>query len=411
MTTSVVFVESNTTGTGALMLSAAARLGMRPILLTADASRYRFGPETEVELVDTARRDDIIRWCRTQAPGVIRGITSSSEHFVETAASVAEELGLRSVGSAAIRQCRNKFIQRSRLSDAGLRCPRFAKLSSTKDVEAVLSDFTFPVVVKPCFGSGSVGVRACRDNAEVLECAERLLAAKHNERGMAQPNDVLVEEFVEGDEYSIEVFSSRVLGCTRKHLSAPPWFVEIGHDFPAKLSERSAAALTEAALAGLDAMHLSEGPAHVEAKLNSGGAATLIEINARLAGGFIPELVRLATGVDLLEALVEWACGGLPVLPPRPRRCASIRFSVPKRSGALRALCGLVEAEAMPGIHAVQAYKAAGEPIVLAGDFRDRIAHVIAVGDTSEETAAAAAAGSALLHVDIAEPRVSAELR
>src|SRR5262249_54068333 len=153
--------------------------------------------------------------------------------------------------------------------------------------------------------------RLCRSAAEVKAHAARLLAHATNERGQATPAEVLIEEFVRGPEYSVEVFNGQAVGVTRKHLSPAPYFVEIGHDFPAALPAAARASLAEIATAAVHAIGLTWGPAHVELRLAAAGPV-VIEINPRLAGGFIPELVRLSTGLDLIEATVALAAGVTP---------------------------------------------------------------------------------------------------
>jgi argininosuccinate lyase len=84
-------------------------------------------------------------------------------------------------------------------------------------------------------GSGSVGVRLCRSRHDAHAHAEDLLRRTVNERGEPEPPDVVIEEYVRGPEFSVEVLCGRAIGITAKHLSAEPYFVETGHDFPAPL--------------------------------------------------------------------------------------------------------------------------------------------------------------------------------
>ncbi|MES1241078.1 MAG: hypothetical protein ABUT39_05610, partial [Acidobacteriota bacterium] len=91
---SLIFVESNTSGTGPLFARMAAGLGFRPVLLSADASRYAFAGREglEVAAVDTQDRAALLEACRRiAADSAIAGITSSSEYFIATAAGLAEE--------------------------------------------------------------------------------------------------------------------------------------------------------------------------------------------------------------------------------------------------------------------------------------------------------------------------------
>jgi argininosuccinate lyase len=116
----------------------------------------------------------------------------------------------------------------------------------------------------------------------------------------------------------------------------------------------------------------------------------MIEVNPRLAGGFIPELARLSTGVDLIDAVIRKAAG-LPLdLAPRRHAHASIRFLIPPGPGVLTSVAGLEEARNMRGVEEIALYRPIGERLALQGDFRDRIGHVIASSDDAGALADAA---------------------
>src|SRR4029434_2827791 len=108
----------------------------------------------------------------------------------------------------------------------------------------------------------------------------------------------------------------RVLGITRKYLSAPPYFVETGHDFPALLPPSQRDGLVTTALQALAAVGLTRGPVHMELRLR-GDRAVVIEINPRLAGGMIPVLIETACGLDVLELVLDLYLGRQIDLTPR----------------------------------------------------------------------------------------------
>src|SRR2546423_8012902 len=93
----LALIESNTSGTGRLFARAAIQLGLRPILLTAEPARYTYVAEDGVSVlcVDTQDLQALLEACRRLAadPG-LAGITSSSEYFIATAASIAKRMGL-----------------------------------------------------------------------------------------------------------------------------------------------------------------------------------------------------------------------------------------------------------------------------------------------------------------------------
>lgn len=396
----VLFIESNTSGTGRLFVRAAREMGLRPVLVTAAPHKYAYlaeagAPEVIVlPRVDDAALDALVA-ARFAGGAAVAGVTSSSEYWIATAAALARRLGLPGPDADAVRAVRDKSHQRRVLGDGGVGVPAFRAVAGAAEAVAAAREIGFPVVVKPVGGSGSVGVRACAD-ADETEAHAAALFAEDDAR-------VLVEALVQGDEFSVEMFSGRVVGITRKHLGAPPAFVEAGHDYPATLPAADAAALESAVVRGTALLGLGWGPLHWELRM-SGGEAVVIEVNPRLAGGFIPELVRHAQGIDLIRETLRLVVGRTPELAPSRHRHASIRFLFAPGDGPLAAAEGLDEARALPNVVDAALYRAPGDVLEVRGDFRDRIGHVVACADGDGRAAHAAERARGAVRVLIDEP-------
>ncbi|MFJ7166376.1 pyridoxal-phosphate dependent enzyme [Streptomyces globosus] len=394
----LLFVEANTSGTGVQALSTAAGLGLTAVLLTSNPDRYAGAAETGCRIVvcDTndasaLRRTIQERFRREE----IAGITTTSDFYVPAVAGLAEWLGLPGNDEAAANRCRNKAELRRTLEAAGVPQPRFAVVTDAARAEEAVASVGLPCVVKPADDSGSNDVLLCSTAAEAAVHAARILAVETNVRGLPTARTVLVEEYLDAPEYSVEMFGDGgdavCVGVTAKHLTGIPYFVESGHDFPAPLQEAERAALVDAVTRALKATGMRSGPTHTEVKLTAQGPA-VIEINPRLAGGMIPELIRLATGSDLLEQQIR-AAAGLPVdLAARRSGHAGIRFLLADRPGTLASVDGTGEALAAEGVERVTVTAAAGRPVRPPQNAYDRLGHVIVRGDDAAQVAAALAA-------------------
>ncbi|MFE7463387.1 ATP-grasp domain-containing protein [Streptomyces sp. NPDC057499] len=393
----LLLVESNTTGTGRLFARRAAELGTVPVLLCADPGRYPYAAEDGLRtvVVDTSDETALLGAVRTLEDGAtIAGVLTSSEYYVPAAAALAYRLGLPGPSADAVRACRDKAEQRRTLTAAGIGSPGFAAVTEAAEAVAAARAIGLPVVVKPVQGSGSLGVRHCTDLTEVAEHAATLLATTVNERGIAAPTRILVEEYLTGPEFSVEVFGTEAVVTVAKHVGALPSFVETGHDVPAALPGEQEIALRETAVRAVRALGLGWGAAHVELRLTGPRTAAVIEVNPRLAGGMIPELVRRACGIDLVRAQVLAALGTAPELERGGYARASIRFLTAGQDGILAPaaeLAAAVErARTVPGTVEAVLYRAPGEPVGPAEDFRGRVGHAIAVADRSVRAAEAA---------------------
>lgn len=403
---SLVFVESNTTGTGMLALRAAARLGTAPVLFTSKPGRYAGLGEIRCEVVecDTNNAPALRSAVRRHAAGqaALAGITTTSEFYLAAAAELATEFGLPANPVHAILTCRDKARTREVLRAAGVHQPRFRQVRNPADVPSAVAEVGLPCVVKPADDSGSNDVLLCATAAAASAHAAKVLAVSRNVRGQRTTGTVLVEEYLPGPELSAEMFSVAgevsCVGLTRKSVTGRPYFVESGHVFPADLPSAVAADVLDPVTRALKAAGLETGASHVEVKLTSSGAA-IIEINARLAGGMIPELVRLATGIDLLEQQLR-VFAGLPVrLTPTRDRWAGIQFLLAPRAGVLADVSGTAAARREAGVESVVVTAQPGTAVRPARNAYDRLGYLVAAGGSASEVEAALRAAAGHLEV------------
>lgn len=312
-------IESNSTGTGVLFFHRASALGLEPVLLSTDPERYpALSAYRQVKIAQrsaAAVLAGVAQLASRAAP--LAGIWSSSDQGIALAADVAQQLGLPHADPSAIVLCRDKLAARRRLGEAGLSRVAFCLARDCEEAASFARELGGPTVVKPRSSTGSIGVRLCSTPAEAAHHASLLL-----EDAAVREQGVLAEALIVGPEYSVEIFDGAAVGVTRKWLGPPPAFIEVGHDFPSGGNAIDLAAIAGHAERAVAAVGHVHGPAHVELRLSADGPV-VIEINPRLAGGMIPELVRHATGVDLISASIQFACGCRTTCPtsasPAPR--------------------------------------------------------------------------------------------
>ncbi|MFJ6515814.1 pyridoxal-phosphate dependent enzyme [Streptomyces sp. NPDC091406] len=387
----LLFVEANTSGTGVQALRTAAGLGLTAVLLTAKPERYAGldGTGCEVLVCDTndlpALRGLIQQHFRREE---IAGITTTSDFYVPTVAALADWLGLPGNPEDAAAACRNKARLRETLATAGVGQPRFAVVTDEARTAGAVAEVGLPCVVKPADDSGSNDVLLCTTVEEAVAHAARVLAVHTNVRGLPTARTVLVEEYLDAPEYSVEMFSEDgeavCVGVTAKHLTGLPHFVECRHLFPAELPDAVREELAETVRRALKAVGIRTGPTHTEVKLTEHGPA-VVEINPRLAGGMIPELIRLATGSDLLEQQIR-AAAALPVdLAADRSGHAGIQFLLADRPGTLEAVAGADEARALDGVERVTVTAREGAAVRPPQNAYDRLGHIVAAGAGSAE--------------------------
>jgi cysteine synthase A len=403
----MLFVESNTSGTGMTALTTAAAAGLRPVLLTSDPDRYAGLDGTGCDVLRCETND--IRAVRAAVtrrfrPGDLAGVTTTSEYYLPVTAALAEELGLPGNDTAAMALCRDKAAVRDLLSTMDAPAARYRRVSTPDTVPAAVAEVGLPCVVKPVDESGSLGVRLCATVAEARQHAARLLRRAVNGRRQAVVSAVLVEEFLDGPEYSVEIVmvdgAPRPVGITEKTVTGAPYFVESRHVYPAALPAEVAEALYRVAGSAVTAAGVTLGPVHVELRLTSRGPI-VVEVNARLAGGRIPEVIRLATGLDLVAQQINLACAAPVDFTASRDAAAGIAFLTAPEAGTLAAVHGVEAAAALPGVHAVAVTATPGTAVAPPVDGFGRIGHVIATGGDGRQVADTLSAALAAITVKV----------
>lgn len=384
----LLFVESNTTGTGMLALETTRRLGHEAVLLTSSPERYAGLAEAECEVLvcDTNSLAELRRTVQDRfRREEIAGITTTSDFYVPLVADLAAWLGLPGNPVAAVAACRDKSALRQKLSSAQVRQPCFAAVTDVASVAAAVDAVGLPCVVKPADESGSTNVLLCTTREQAETHVERILAVRVNARGLATAGTALVEEYLDGPEFSVEMFSwkgeTRCIGITEKSVTGSPYFVEHRHLFPAPLSRTVAGQLEDLVRRAVEAVGIELGATHTEVRLTEDGPA-LIEINARMGGGMIPELIRLATGTELLEQQLRVALGQPPEPVAEPTRHAGIQFLLADREGELAGVDGVEQARDIDGVDRVVVTARPGAAVRPPRDAYDRLGYVIVHGDS-----------------------------
>lgn len=253
--------------------------------------------------ISFSEKERILEVCRKEG---VRGITSFSlESALPTVIYVAEKLGLVSNTAECLGRTQSKFSQRRMLERAGIAVPKYYRIENEKDLSKV--DCGFPVIVKPIDSGGSRGISK-------VDAPGDLLDAYHYAAENSRTSHVIIEEYVDGREFSVEYISHQgrhyFLQITDKVTSGAPRFVELQHHQPADIASEVHERIRNMVEKALTALRIENSPSHTEIKLNSSGSLYIIETGARMGGDYISsDLVRLSTGYDFVEGAIKLALG------------------------------------------------------------------------------------------------------
>jgi biotin carboxylase len=219
-------------------------------------------------------------------------------------AQVREALGIEGMDVETAHNFRDKGRMKNLLREAGLPCARYEKVTSKNEAFAFADFVGYPLVVKPPDGAASQSTYRAM-NAEELEKALNL-------NPPTPGHEVMLEEFITGDEFSFDTFS----------LDGKPVFHSLTHYFPNPLEAMREpwiqwqvllpreidvpiyADIEQAAFKTLDVLGMKTGMSHLEWFRRNDGSIAISEVAARPPGAQITTLISRANDMD---AVAAWA--------------------------------------------------------------------------------------------------------
>ncbi|MGE7689369.1 ATP-grasp domain-containing protein [Lysinibacillus sp. NPDC097214] len=242
----------------------------------------------------------------------IDGIVSyESEAGAPTAAFVAEKLGLSSHPFKSVEILSNKDMFKEFLKENNFNVPKAKGYDSLEEAKADFHQYKMPVMVKPVDSSGSRGVSKI-DTIELLqEKAEYALSFSRAKR-------FIVEEYIKkngyqvgGDGFSVNgrlVFRS----FSNEHFHSNPInpFVPIGSSWQCNMPEHIQNKIHDEIQRVLNLLNMKTGAYNFDILVDDKENVYLIEIAARNGGDWIPQVIKYATGIDMIEYTINAALGG-----------------------------------------------------------------------------------------------------
>ena len=373
-------------GAGILQLPAiekARDMGLDVIVLDRDPDAVGFRVSgIKKELISTIDTPAILETARHYH---IDGImTLASDMPMQSVAAVCHDMGLTGISEDTALKATNKAYMRDALKQHNVPIPLYFRVKGREEyLKAVqtIIDKGYKCIIKPADNSGSRGVCLLETGSDLNKVYDYTLQ-------YSRGGEIVVEEFMEGPEVSVETLAENglvhVLQITDKLTTGAPYFVEMGHNQPSCLDDDIKRKIADVAIAANKAIGIENGPSHTEIKVTKEGPK-IVELGARLGGDCITtHLVPLSTGIDMVQACIHIALGEKAAIQNSMSRGAAIRyFQAP--NGVIKKISGLEEAARITGVVQVSVVHGPGE---VAGEIKssnDRTGFIIAEADTPQE--------------------------
>ena len=382
----------------------ARQSGWRVVAVDADPEAIGLGEADAAEAVDFTDLDSVIEVARAHSVDAVVAI--STDRAVPIAAAVADRLGLPGVGVETAHVMTDKAAMRTRLRSHAVPQPSFEVLTDDVDPTWQLDAVGVPAVLKPTDSGGQRGVYRIDDRASL---AERLPLTL----GFSRSRHAILEQYVEGHELNAIVVArdGRPILLTLSDRLRPPgagFGVGWIHLYPSELDPAYLQTAGDVAIAAVRALGLRDGIAFPQLLVTDAGDVLVVEVAARVPAGQMADLVRLGTGIDLIEIALTQALGH-PVpdfmIEPRFRRPLAVSFVTASPgilpTGTVVAVNGLDRVRETPGVLEAGLYIELGETIRPVQVDADRRGYVIATADSARDALDVARQAAHHLRVDV----------
>jgi len=298
--------------------------------------------------------------------GPLDGVLAVDDSGVELAALLCERLGLPGNPAPAVRLLRDKLLFRRLLADKGCAHPAFRHLPTGEDPRSLLSELTFPVVVKARRLSASCGVIRADDAASLMEAVARVRAIQGRSDRDAAALGIVVEDFIPGSEYALEGILAHGELTVLALFDKPdpldgPFFEETLYITPSRLPAAIQARIHDEVARVCRAAGLVTGPIHAEMRVNAEGV-WMLEVAPRSIGGLCGRILEHLLGMSL-EALILRHLVGDPLPLAAASDGAGVMMIPIPRHGVFDRVQGVAAAQAVPGVTGVTITAQAGQSL------------------------------------------------
>lgn len=291
------------------VIKKAKELGYKTIVLDMNKNAVGFKDADIAEPINIINKDECLNIAKkNKIDGVI---TAATDYGVISAAYVAEKMGLSGISMEVAQNIKNKYCVRRILSEKKIDdTPQFFEISQIEDINKIKEEIQFPVMVKPCDGSGSKGVCKVNSKKELMEAIEEALKVSLSKK-------ILIETFIQGKEYGVESFvyndEVHILGIMKKDMTSPPYYAELGHSIPSNLSIEMEMKVKRIVKEALKALKVNFGAINIDLLITKDEKVCIVDMGARMGGNLIgSHIIPLSTGIDYMGNIIKTAVGDEP---------------------------------------------------------------------------------------------------
>ena len=235
-------------------------------------------------------------------------LTAATDYGVLTTSYIAQRMGLPGLNYKVAQIIKNKYQTRKCLFENNADdTEQVYEVNKDTDVEQLAEKLNYPVMVKPCDGSGSRGTSRVNSKKELKKACRFAINSSIT-------NCALIETFIVGKEYGAEAFVINgepfVLAILQKWITNPPYYAELGHAIPNDLKPEVETHAKECVRNAIKVLGIDFDAVNMDMIITPGGKVHIIDIGVRMGGNLIgSHIIPAGTGIDYMSAVICNAIG------------------------------------------------------------------------------------------------------
>lgn len=242
-------------------------------------------------------------------------LTYASDPSAPGAAFIGNSLSLTANPFKSVLTLCRKDLFRKFLKKHGFNIPYTQSFSAYKECKKELGNYKFPIIIKPADSSGSRGVTKVESYQQNIETY-----FKHA-LSFSKAKSVVVEEFIKRAKYQVAGDGFMVNGelvfrsFANEHFNTNlNGLVPVGESFPSVFCDEVLDRAHEIIQRIMTLLDMQAGALNFDFIIDEKGEIYILEIGPRNGGNLIPEVIKYANNVDLIQASAEIALGNRPKL-------------------------------------------------------------------------------------------------
>ncbi|MBM7648231.1 biotin carboxylase [Bacillus ectoiniformans] len=384
---SIIFLETNKSGSSRDAIRAAESLGYHTILLTtrqkAIEQRSEY-PDVHVmqymESFETGAVIDVVRYLEKQGKE-IQAIVSFVDTYVYQAAKLADQLGIGRISTKAIFKMEDKLETRKALKNSSI-TPFYRIISPDEDIESIWKRLKIErFILKSPYSTGSKDVI-------LVENEKQFYKAVHVLRKQDPKTPLLIEEYVEGEQILIEAVVQngvpQILAILEQEILKAERFIVTGYNVWVNPPEKVHTSLQEVLITIAHSLKIRDGSLHVELR-GTPESWKLIEINPRISGGAMNRIIEAAYGVNVVAETLKMVAGEKADFQTKHTKPVFAQYVTLDEGGVLQRVTGRNRALNSPGVVEVYIKPRKGTYLSVPMSMGHRYAYVLATGETREQ--------------------------